>query len=534
MNTLAILMSAFILSIVGLGFFIWSQRSRPASTTTDGSEVIFAKGEVGHPESITQSISTTVGPAASGNHELQARVRADASTAQVVFFFYCCAFVWLLVASAAGLTASIKLHSPDWLVSQAWLSFGRIRTIHLNAVAYGWAPMAGLGTALFIIPRLLKTELVGARYALLVAALWNAALVSGLGSLAYGVSDGMEWLEIPWQIDLLFVAGGALVGVPLILTLLQRKVAHLYVSVWYMGCALFWFPILFFVANFPGLHHGVEAATMNWWFGHNVLGLFYTPLALASIYYLLPKLIGRPIQSYNLSLLGFWGLAFFYGQVGGHHLIGGPVPGWLVTLSIVQSMMMILPVAAFTVNQHLTLKGHLSALRHSPTLQFLCLGGLMYTASSLQGSFEALRSMNAVTHFTHYTVAHAHLGLYGFVSMVFFGAIYFVVPRITGRDWPWPRLIAAHFWLAAIGIAIYFVSLSIGGWLQGSAMLDESRGFMESVALTLPYLKGRSVGGALMALGHVVFAAHFARLLIGERRRAQGTASPLKTATGAL
>ena len=152
MNTLAILMSAFILSIVGLGFFIWSQRSRLASTTTDGSEVIFAKGELSHPESITQSISTTVGPAASGNLELQARVRADASTAQVVFFFYCCAFVWLLVASAAGLTASIKLHSPDWLVSQAWLSFGRIRTIHLNAVAYGWAPMAGLGTALFIIP----------------------------------------------------------------------------------------------------------------------------------------------------------------------------------------------------------------------------------------------------------------------------------------------------------------------------------------------------------------------------------------------
>ncbi|HQU90614.1 MAG TPA: cbb3-type cytochrome c oxidase subunit I, partial [Denitromonas sp.] len=343
------------------------------------------------------------------------------------------------------------------------------------------------------------------------------------GSLAYGVSDGLEWLEIPWQIDLLFVAGGALIGLPLILTLRRRQVAHLYVSVWYMGCALFWFPVLFLVANFPDLHHGVEQATMNWWFGHNVLGLFYTPLALASIYYFLPKVIGRPIQSYNLSLLGFWGLAFFYGQVGGHHLIGGPVPGWMVTLSIVQSMMMILPVAAFTANQHLTLKGNLGALRHSPTLRFMCLGGLMYTASSVQGSFEALRSMNAITHFTHYTVAHAHLGLYGFVSLVFFGAMYFVIPRITGRDWPWPRMISAHFWLASIGIAIYFVSLTIGGWLQGRAMLDESRGFMESVLLTLPYLKARSVGGAMMALGHVIFAAHFIRLLTarGASRRAQ-------------
>lgn len=531
MSPLAILMSAFILSIVGLGFFIWSQRAHLTDPSTEGSEVIFAAGEIGTPEEPAGPSSTTRPAADVDDAELLARARADASTAPLVFFFYCCALVWLLVASAAGLTASIKLHAPDWLTAEAWLSFGRIRTVHLNAVAYGWAPMAGLGTALFVIPRLLKTELVGGRYALLGAALWNAALVAGLGSLAYGVSDGLEWLEIPWQIDLLFVAGGALIGLPLFLTLRRRQVAHLYVSVWYMGCALFWFPVLFLVANFPGLHHGVEQATMNWWFGHNVLGLFYTPLALASIYYFLPKVIGRPIQSYNLSLLGFWGLAFFYGQVGGHHLIGGPVPGWMVTLSIVQSMMMILPVAAFTANQHLTLKGNLGALRHSPTLRFMCLGGLMYTASSVQGSFEALRSMNAITHFTHYTVAHAHLGLYGFVSLVFFGAMYFVIPRITGRDWPWPRMISAHFWLASIGIAIYFVSLTIGGWLQGRAMLDESRGFMESVLLTLPYLKARSVGGAMMALGHVIFAAHFIRLLTasGASRRAQ-PASPFATA----
>ena len=263
MNTLSILMSAFVLSLVGLGFFIWSQRSRLLSRSADGSEVIFARGEIGHPETLMPDRALDTGASAVDSQELLDRAAADASTAPVVFFFYCCAFVWLLVASAAGLTASIKLHAPDWLVSEAWLSFGRIRTVHLNAVAYGWAPMAGLGTALFIIPRLLKTELVGGRYAVLGGALWNAALVAGLGSLAYGVSDGMEWLEIPWQIDILFVAGGALVGLPLILTLLRRKVAHLYVSVWYMGCALFWFPVLFFVANFPGLHRGVEAATMN-------------------------------------------------------------------------------------------------------------------------------------------------------------------------------------------------------------------------------------------------------------------------------
>lgn len=541
MNTVSILLSAFVLSVVALLFFIWTQRRGLLDDNPDGARVIFSPGEEGRIEDPAAGVRDAAGlqqvvDAARGQRaqaaspgDLAQRAAADASTAPVVFFFLCCAFIWLLVASAAGLTASLKLHLPDWLTQQAWLSFGRIRTIHLNAVAYGWAPMAGLGIAMFVLPRLLGTPLIGGRFALLGGALWNAGLIAGLGAVAVGLSDGLEWLEIPWQIDLLFVAGGALVGVPLVLTLLQRKVQHLYVSVWYMGCALFWFPVLFLVANIPGLHDGVQQATMNWWFGHNVLGLFYTPLALASIYYFLPKVIGRPVQSYNLSLLGFWGLAFFYGQVGGHHLIGGPVPGWLITLSIVQSMMMILPVAAFTVNQYQTLKGHLGALRWSPTLRFVGVGGLMYTASSIQGSFEALRSVNVVTHFTHYTVAHAHLGLYGFVTFVFFGAIYFIVPRITGREWPFPRLITAHFWLSAIGISIYFVALSVGGWLQGLAMLDAARPFMESVTLTLPYLQTRSVGGALMATSHLIFAVHFAAVIFGrgpERTRAAQIGRP--------
>ena len=319
----------------------------------------------------------------------------------------------------------------------------------------------------------------------------------------------MEWLEIPWQVSILLVSGGALVAFPLVFTLANRRVKHLYVSVWYMGAALFWFPTLYLIAKLPGVHFGVEQAAMNWWFGHNVLGLFYTPMSLASVYYFLPKIIGRPIQSYNLSLLGFWALAFFYGQVGGHHLVGGPVPGWLITLSIVQSMMMIVPVLAFSVNQHLTMRGHFKTLIYSPTLRFIVLGGMMYTLSSIEGSFEALRSVSTVAHFTHFTVAHAHLGLYGFVTMVMFGAVYFIMPRVMAWEWPYPKLIAAHFWLVVTGFAIYFVGLSIGGWLQGLAMLDASKPFMDSVTVTLPYLQARSVGGAIMTLGHLVFAFHF-------------------------
>jgi cytochrome c oxidase cbb3-type subunit 1 len=530
MDTVTILLSSFVLSITGLFVFIWSLRKRLFDTTSAAANVIFSPGEIGRGEEPSATPEQRAGLAlrvASDTHEplssqqeaalradLAERVAADHSTAFVSFVFLTCAVVWLVAGSLAGLTSSIKLHEPDWLVRQAWLTFGRIRTIHLNIVAYGWAPMAAFGIANWMLPRLLKTPLIGGRFAVLGCMIWNAGLIAGIGCIGAGISDGMEWLEIPWQVDILIVIGGALMGLPLVYTLQARKVDHLYVSVWYMGAALFWFPILFLIANLPAMHFGVEQATMNWWFGHNVLGLFYTPMALASVYYFLPKIIGRPVQSYNLSLLGFWTLAFFYGQVGGHHLIGGPVPGWLITLSIVQSVMMIVPVISFSTNQHLTMKGYFSKLIYSPTLRFLVLGGMMYTLSSLQGTIEAIRAVNTVAHFTHFTVAHAHLGLYGFFTMVMFGAIYFVMPRVMSWEWPYPSLIAAHFWLVVIGFSVYFIGLTIGGWLQGLAMLDAARPFMDSVNVTIPYLKSRSIGGAIMTLGHLVFAGHFAAMVL--------------------
>ncbi len=517
MNPTALLLSTFILSIVGLFAFIWSLRKGLFDADASAARTIFSSGEVGRSEEpaadasqqreLQRELQAPAGQVSAA--DLQAREAADRSSAFPAFVLIACSVVWLIVASAAGLLSSLKLHMPDLLTGQAWLTFGRVRTLHLNAVAYGWAPLGLLGLSIWMLPRLLQTPLLGGRLAILGALLWNAGLIAGLGALAVGINAGMEWLEIPWQIGALFAVGGMLIGLPMAFMLQRRTVHHLYVSVWYMGAALFWFPTLYIVAKIPGLHFGVEQATMNWWFGHNVLGLFYTPLSIAAVYYFLPKVIGRPVRSYNLSLLGFWTLAFFYGQVGAHHLIGGPIPEWLVTLSIVQSVMMVIPVVAFSVNQHLTLKGHFGALRHSPTLRFIVFGAVMYTLASLQGSLEALRSLNALTHFTHFTVAHAHLGMYGFVSMVIFGGIYFALPRILDRPWPRPGLISLHFWLVVAGFAVYMVTLSIGGVLQGLVLLDPARPFMDSVAVTLPWLQGRTVGGALMTLGHLVFAAHF-------------------------
>ncbi len=518
--TVSVLLGTFILSIAALFVFIWSLSNGLFGDGLQAATEIFVPNELGRVEDpaataaqikgLQQATGTaSEGDSAVSESDAKARDDADKSTSLVVGVCLTLAVVWLVLASLAGLISSIKMHEPDWWVQYGWITFGRIRPIHLNMVAYGWCSLAGIGVAIWLIPRLLKTELVGAKYALVGGALWTIGVFAGTVAIAMGYSDGLEWLEYPWQIDILLVVGGALVGVPLWLTLLNRKVKHLYVSVWYIGAGLLWFPILFLIANWPALHFGVQQATMNWWFGHNVLGLWFTPIGLAASYYFIPKVIGKPIHSYNLSLLGFWSLAFFYSQVGGHHLIGGPVPSWLITISIVQSMMMVIPVFAVAVNQHMTVLGNFRALAFSPTLRFIVLGAMMYTAASVQGSLEALRAVNTITHFTHYTVAHAHLGLYGFFSMVMFGSIYFIMPRVMNWEWPYPKLISLHFWLVLVGFAIYFIWLSIGGWLQGLAMLDEKAPFMQSVALTLPYLKARSIGGGLMTLGHLVFAAHF-------------------------
>lgn len=521
---------SFGAAVLGLLALIWAIAQRQFSDLDRGARVIFRPGEEDRGEDPTapQSELQRVLPGTpewdTQEQQLESRRRADLSVRAPVLWFTVSATVWLIVGSLAGLAVSLKFNLPDWWVQTPALTFGRLRPIHLNVVAYGWLSMAGIASALWLLPRTLRTPLRGGRWAVAGAVLWNVGMVLGVGALAAGWTDGLEWLEFPWHVDGLFVVAGALAGVPLLLSLRDRQVEHLYVSTWYVAAALVWFPILFTVANWPGVHFGVEHALVNWWFAHNVLGLWFTPLALAAAYYLIPKIVGRPIHSYQLSLLGFWALALFYSQVGVHHLIGGPVPTWVVTLSIVTSVAMVVPVIAVAVNHHMTVLGRFRALGTSPVLRFVVAGAMMYTLASLQGSLTSLRSVNTVTHFTHYTIAHAHLGAYGFASFVFFGAVYFFMPRITGVEWISRRLIDLHLVLAGLGFAVYFGALTVGGVQQGLAMLDVDVSFVQSMVGTKPWLWGRTAGGTLMTLGHFVFAAHLVAILV-RAYRARGEPS---------
>lgn len=449
------------------------------------------------------------------------RARIDATCRVPVIVWICSGVFWLLLGSLLALTASIKLHSPEWLFPDAsWLTFGRVRAAHLSSVSLGWSFCMAIAVSIWQMCRLSRCELIYPRLLVLAAVLWNMGMSIGVAGILFGYAQSVEWLDMPPVVGPFFVSSLGMVAAWTVATFRNRREQHVYVTQWYLLGAMFWMPWLYTTAvilifgvdvNFFGYPikfgpaTGVVQATTNWWFNHNVLGLWITPVGVGTAYYLIPKVIGRPVYSYYLSVIGFWALALFYSWAGMHHLIGGPIPAWMSTASVVGSMMMLIPVAAVALNHHMTMRGYFHHLRFSPTLRFVVFGAIAYTAVSVQGAFESLKFFSEVAHFTHYTVAHAHLGVYGFFAMIMFGATYYIMPRLTGREWTSARMIRWHFWLSAIGITLYFTSLSIGGWYQGLALIDSNVPFIQTVQNMIPYLMGRSVAGVLMTAGHILF-----------------------------
>ena len=432
---------------------------------------------------------------------------------------------WLLVGSALALAASIKMHTPGFLDDWSWLTFGRVRPTHLNTMIYGWASMTGMGILLWLQARLCRVRLPFGWLLVVTGVVWNALVLAGSIAILAGYGTSVEWLEFPYRVALFFFPVGGVIGLTSMFMFIDRRSEHIYITQWYLFGAVLWFPVLYFVANHfihRGWATGVVQASANWWFAHNVLGLWMTPIGLGTAYYLIPKIIGRPIHSYYLSILGFWTLALFYNWAGTHHLIGGPIPAWLVTVGIVGSIGMFVPVITVAINHHMTMVGNFHYLKTSPTLRFVVYGAMCYTAVSVQGSLQALRSINEVSHFTHYTIAHAHLGVYAFYTMIAFGAVYYIMPRLTGHEWASARLIKVHFWATGVGMAIYWIGLSWGGWFQGKMMNNPDVPFLDIVAYTVPFLWSRSFAGVLMTIGHVAFAILVVRMIYRTRKHGVG------------
>ena len=450
------------------------------------------------------------------DEEVKSRIEVDDSSRMVVTVFWLSSLLWLTVASIAGLISSIKLHSPDFLGNIEWLTFGRIRPVHWDTAIYGFGGTAASGTLLWLQARLCQVRLPFPKLLLAAGVVFNLGILVGTIGILMGYSTGVETLEFPVYAMPLLVLPYVVIVVANFRMYATKKSSHTYVSQWYLMAVTVWFPVLVISAEACtqfGAVDGVAQAIANWWYGHNVVGLFATPTGIAAAYYLIPKVIGKPIHSYHLSLLGFWSNAIFYNWAGTHHLTGGPLPAWTITVGVVGSLMMFIPVITIGINHHMTMLGSFHLLKTSPTLRFAVMGSMMYTVSSFQGSLEALRTHQEITHFTHYTIGHVHLGMYGFFAPLMFAMMYYAMPRLMRQEWSSARLIRIHFWCTLVGMLLYGFSMCIAGVREGYMMKDASIPFLKIVAMTIPYLWARTLAGLILFSGTIAFLINFGRML---------------------
>ena len=411
---------------------------------------------------------------------------------------------WLLLTTAVGLLLSFKFPYPD-LATSPYLSFGRLRAIHTNGTFYGFASIALSGIAMYVVARSSGRALWAPKFAW--AGLWcfNIAALLGTVTLDLGFNNGdQEYREWVWWVTLFFIAALVFSATSIIGTVAKRGEQEVYISNWYIVGAYGFTTILGITAALPFYQYGLGQVAVQGFYMHNAVGMWFTFLALGATYYALPKLLNRPIYSYALGILGFWTNLVFYPVIGAHHFEFSPLPWWFQTLAIVFSVGMLVPVVAGTGNFLLTMRGRWERIRRSYALAFLFVGVVYYFLGSSQGTVEAFRSLQAIWHFTSFTVGHSHATMYGFITFITWGCIYGLLPIATGRQ---PNSLATgmHFWFATIGVTIYVTALSVGGTLQG---IDWAQGdpFIASVGSAAPYWVARAVGGSMMFLAHLLFA----------------------------
>jgi cytochrome c oxidase cbb3-type subunit 1 len=427
----------------------------------------------------------------------------EPETKRLVFSFMVSASVWLLVGTAYGLLAAVKLYWPEALEMPIF-SFGRIRPIHTNVVMFGWSSMALVGLALFIVSRTSKRPLYRPNVARFGLMLWNITMVATVVSLSLGISRGpQEYREIIAPIMALYAGGLLCIFYTAYSTVARRDVPEIYVSNWYILGAFCWLAIIVTIAYIPLYQQGMGNVVIQGYYMHNAVGMWFSPMVLGVTYYALPRMLGKPIYSYALGALAFWSSILFYTLIGAHHFVFSPVAWWIQTTAILFSVGMMVPVWAGFGNFFLTASGSWHKVRRSYALIFLLVGVWGYALSSSQGTIEAFRSANVYWHFTNFTVGHSHLAMYGFVAFCIWGAIYGLLPRITGRG-PSEAAIGLHFWLAFLGGSLYVVAISIAGILQGASWVA-GESFIASVDAAAPMWLWRSVGGFMMVAGHVVF-----------------------------
>jgi cytochrome c oxidase cbb3-type subunit I len=438
----------------------------------------------------------------------------------VIRQFSIMAVVWGVVGMLVGVVIAAQLVWPELNLGLPWTSFGRLRPLHTNAVIFAFGGSALFASSYYVVQRTCQTRLFAGKLASFTFWGWQAVIVAAAISLPLGYTSGKEYAELEWPIDILIAIVWISYAIVFFGTIAKRKIKHIYVANWFYGSFIITVALLHIVnsAAIPAgfmksysAYAGVQDAMVQWWYGHNAVGFFLTTGFLGMMYYFVPKQAERPVYSYSLSIVHFWALIFTYMWAGPHHLHYTALPDWVSSLGMVFSLILFAPSWGGMINGIMTLSGAWHKLRTDPILRFLIVSLSFYGMSTFEGPMMSIKTVNALSHYTDWTVGHVHSGALGWVGLVSMGTLYFLVPRLFGQKQMYSmKAIELHFWMATIGIVLYITALWIAGVMEGlmwRAINSDGTltySFIESVKAKYPYYIIRLFGGLLYLGGMLV------------------------------
>ena len=447
---------------------------------------------------------------------------ADTYNYKVVRQFAVMTIVWGIVGMAVGVYIAAELVWPQLNFDIPWLTFSRLRPLHTNAVIFAFGGSALFATSYYVVQRTCQTRLFSDGLAAFTFWGWQLIIVLAAITLPLGITSSKEYAELEWPIDLLIAVVWVAYAIVFFGTIVKRKVSHIYVANWFYGAFILTIAVLHIFNNLEipvsltksySIYPGAIDAMVQWWYGHNAVGFFLTAGFLGMMYYFIPKQANRPVYSYRLSVVHFWALISTYIWAGPHHLHYTALPDWAQSLGMVFSLILLAPSWGGMINGMMTLSGAWHKLRDDPILKFLIVSLSFYGMSTFEGPMMSIKTVNSLSHFTDWTIGHVHSGALGWVGLVSIGSIYFLIPKLFGKEQMYSvKAMETHFWIATVGIVLYIASMWISGVMQGlmwRAVNDDGTltySFVESLKAMYPYYFVRFLGGTLFLAGMFIMA----------------------------
>ena len=451
---------------------------------------------------------------------------------KVVRQFAIMTIVWGIVGMLVGVLIAAQLAWPVLNFDIAWLTFGRLRPLHTNAVVFAFGGCALFASSYYVVQRTCHVRLFSDGLAAFTFWGWQMVILLAAITLPLGITSSKEYAELEWPIDILITLVWVAYALVFFGTIMKRKIPHIYVANWFFGAFIITVAVLhiFNSAAVPvslfksySAYAGVQDAMVQWWYGHNAVGFFLTAGFLGMMYYFVPKQAGRPVYSYRLSVVHFWALIFTYIWAGPHHLHYTALPDWAQSLGMIMSLILLAPSWGGMINGIMTLSGAWEKLRTDPVLRLLIVSISFYGMSTFEGPMMSIKTVNALSHYTDWTIGHVHSGALGWVALISMGSLYYLIPRLFDRELYSLKLVEVHFWTATIGIVLYIASMWVAGIMQGlmwratNADGTLTYSFVESVQAMHPYFIVRFLGGVFFLFGTLVMAWNIWKTIAGAK-----------------